>query len=96
MRKNDKVFVKPWSKEAENILRQLSLSGRAYSINNPQLPREFGMRCKDIINRDLLDIATVRTKKTHRTWYVTPPDIIVTPKPNQKGVYFHFRRFKIL
>ena len=56
---------KPWSKEAENIFKQLNYYGRAYTTNK-KLPREFGMKCKDIINNDMLDIATIRNKK-HRT-----------------------------
>lgn len=89
------MFVKPWSKEAEQILRQLSLSGRAYS-RDIKLPREFGMKCRDIIDTDFLDIATIRNKREHKTLYVTPPDIVVIPKPGEHGINFHFRRFKIL
>jgi len=90
------MFVKPWSKEAENVLRQLSYTGRAYIKNNSKLPREFGMKCKDIVNSDFLDIATIRNKKERRTWFITPPDVAVIPKPGNRGINFHFRRFKIL
>ena len=90
------MFIKPWNKESERILRQLSLTGRAYITNNRYLPREFGMKCKEIINQDFLDIATIRNKKTKRTWFITPPDIMVIPKPSDRGIHFHFRRYKIL
>jgi len=90
------MYVKPWSKDAERILRQLSYTGRAYSTNNSRLPREFGMKCKDIINSDFLDIATIRNKKERRTWFITPPDVAITIKPGKRGINFHFRRFKIL
>ena len=90
------MFTKSWSKESERILRQLSYSGRAYTTNNQKLPREFGMKCKEIIDQDFLEIATTRNKKTRRTWFITPPDIMVIPKPGDRGTYFHFRKYKIL
>lgn len=90
------MFIKPWSKEAENIFQQLSRNGRAYTKNNPQLSREFGMKCKELIQNDLLDIATIRNKRERRTWFITPPDIMVVPKYHEKGLSFHFKRFKIL
>jgi len=83
--------IKPWSKEAERILKQLNYSGRAYTTDK-KLPREFGMKCKDIINDDMLDIATIRNKKTRRTWFITPPDVVVTPRQNK----YQFKRFKFL
>jgi len=90
------MFVKPWSKESERILRQLSFTGRASIIDNNKLPREFGMKCKDILDQDFLDIATIRNKKIKRTWFITPPDVTVVPKPGDRGINFHFKRFKIL
>ena len=90
------MFVKPWSKEAEQVLRQLSLSGRAFSKNTTTLPREFGIKCKDIIDTDFLDVATIRNKRERKSIFVTPLDIAVIPKPGEHGINFHFRRFKIL
>ena len=91
------MFVRPWNKESEKILWQLSKNnGRAYSINNQRLPREFGMKYKNLIDNNLLDIATVRNRKEHKTLFVTPPDITVIPKLNQRGINFYFKRHKIL
>ena len=84
------MFVRPWSKEAERVLKQLSKNGKAYSIN-PKLPREFGMKCKDIFHQDLLDVASIRNKKKRKNIFVTPPGIIV--REQKKG--FFFERFEI-
>jgi len=84
--------IKPWSKEAENILKQLNQYGKAYTTDTKRLPKQFGIHCKDIINNDLLDIATIRNKKTRKTWFITPPDVSVTPKQNK----YQFKRFKFL
>ena len=86
------MFVKPWNKEAERILKQLSMNGRAYIKNNPQLPREFGMKCKEIINNNFLDIATIRNKKERRTWFITPPDTMVISKFSKRGPYYFFKK----
>jgi hypothetical protein len=90
------MFIKPWSKESENILKQISLYGKAFTKDTKSLPIQFGHRCKNIINQDLLDIATIRNKREKRTWFITPPDIIVVPKYGNHGVFFHFRRNKFL
>ena len=88
------MYIKHWSKESENVLKQLTKSGRAYIINNPRLPREFGMKSKNIINQDMLDIATIRNKKERKTWFITPPGIEVIPKNGKHGINFHFKRYR--
>ena len=82
---------KPWSKEAEKIFKQLNYYGKAYTTDTKQLPKQFGIKCKDIINQDLLDIATIRNKKTRKTLFVTPPDVIVKPYQNK----YIFKRIKL-
>lgn len=90
------MFVKPWSKESENILRQLGLNnGKAYS-HNTKLPVEFGKKCSELFEMDFLDVATIRNKREKKSIFVTPPDVVVIPKPGGRGVNFHFKRFKIL
>ena len=86
------MYIKPWSKESERILKQLSNNGKGFICNNNQIPREFGMKCKDIIGLDFLDIATIRNKKTRRTWFITPPDVKVIPINGKRGTNFHFKR----
>jgi len=89
------VFIKPWDKESEQILRQLSYSGRAYSKNMPFVRKFASQRpIRDLINNDFLDIAHNHKKK--KSIFVTPPDIAVIPKPGERGINFHFKRFKIL
>lgn len=90
------MYVKPWNKESENILKQLSMNGRAFTRDTKGLPVQFGHRCKELINNDLLDIATIRNKKERKTWFITPPDVIVKPKYGNRGSFYHFNRFKIL
>ena len=88
-------FIKPWSTESERIFRQLSLTGRAYT-REIKLSREVGMKCREIIENDYLDIARVRTsKKTGKTIFVTPPEVVVIPKPGEHGINFHFKHIKI-
>ena len=88
------MFVKPWNEEAENILKQLSLSGRAYSKNSGFI-REFATKkpIRDLINSDFLDIA--RNHRKGKSIFVVPPDICVVPKLSEKGINYHFKRFKI-
>lgn len=88
------MFTSPWSKEAERILKQLSLYGRGHIKNNNKLPREFGIYCKDIINKDYLDIATVRNKRDRRTLFQIPPGVKVIPKLSRRGTKYHFIREK--
>ena len=89
------MYIKPWSDEAERILRQLSYSGRA-STRDMKLVRNFSKRkdVREIINHDLLDITNNRRKQ--KTWFIVPPDISVIPKPSERGISFHFKRFKFL
>jgi len=83
--------VKPWSKESEMIFKQLSKNGKAYTKDTKGLPVQFGHRCKEIINKDMLDIATIRNKKEKRTWFVTPPEIKIISRYNKKrGNFFDF------
>lgn len=89
-------FIKPWNDKAENVLRQLSISGRAY-IHDPKFARKFGQKYKTILDDGLLDIATTRySKREDKILFVTPPNIAVIPKPGQRGVRFHFKRYRFL
>ena len=90
------MFVKPWNKEADNILKQISKYGKAYTKDTKGLPIQFGHKCKDLINNDFLDIATIRNKHEKRTWFIIPHDIIVTSKINKKGTFYHFKRNNFL
>lgn len=90
------MFVKPWDKSSMDVLRQLSISGRAY-VKNPKINRIFGHKCKELIDNGLLDIASTRyAKREDKQIFVTPINVSVIPKPSRNGINFHFRRFKIL
>ena len=90
------MFIKPWNKESEKILRQLSFSGKAFT-HNPRVAREFGKKYKNIFNNGFLDVASTRySKRPDKTFFITPPDIAVIPKPGERGINYHFKRFKIL
>lgn len=89
------VFIKPQDKETERILRQLSLSGRAYSMDMGFVRRFSSQKpIREAVNLDFLDIAHNHKKK--KTIFVTPPNIMVIPKPGEHGINFHFKRFKVL
>ena len=82
------VYVKPWSKESEQILRRLSKNGKAWT-KNKRLPSEFGMKCKEI--NDFVDIAEIRQRKKEReTIFVTKDNSIIVP---QKGKFFFYKIF---
>ena len=87
------LYIRPWSKEADNILKMLSKNGRAYTKDTKSLPKQFGLRCKEPLEHDMLDIATIRNKKEKKTWFIIPPDIKLIPNSNKKGISYHFKRF---
>jgi len=87
------MFVKPWSKEAENVLRKLAKKRIAYT-SDIQLTRTFGRRYPELIREDFLDIA--RIHKKDKSVFVLPDDVVVVPKPpfpggpQSKFMKFHF------
>ena len=89
------MYVKPWSSESLGVLQQLSISGRAYTTNMPFV-RKFASQkpIRELINNDFLDISHNHKKK--RSVFTVRPDIMVIPKPGERGMNFHFRRFKVL
>ena len=91
------MFVKPWNEESKKILFQLgNNNGKAFTLNS-KLPREFGEKYPDLFDNGLLDTARTRySKRPDKTFFITPPDVMVIPKPGQRGINFHFKRFKIL
>lgn len=90
------MFIPPWNKDAERVLKQLSNYGRGFSINNPKLPREFGMKYPELIRSNMLDIATTRNKRERKTWFIVPPDVMVKPLYKKGKFGFQFNRYKIL
>ena len=91
------MFVRPWNKESRQILMQLSHNnGKAFTINS-RLSIEFGRKYPDLFDTGLLDVAGTRySKRPDKTFFVTPPDVMVIPKSGGHGINFHFRRYKIL
>jgi hypothetical protein len=85
------LYIKPWSKETENILKQLTRDGRACTTDTKSLPIQFGQHCKEIINKDMLDIATIRNKSKKKTWFITPPNIFIVPRNSKRGIRYHFK-----
>lgn len=84
------MYIKDWSKESKRILWQLTKNGKAYTTDK-RVPLEFGMRCKDILHNDFLDIAETRMRqKEKKTIFVTPPDTVIVPK---KGKFFFYKIF---
>ena len=87
------VSVRPWCKEAENIFDRLSKDGIAYT-SDIKLPREFGMKCKDLISGGFLDIARVERKQ--KSVFIKPPEIIIFPKlDTNKKIRFHFEKLRL-
>jgi hypothetical protein len=88
--------VKPWSKEAERMFKQMCKDGKAFTLDNG-LSKSFGIKCKELIELDLLDIARTRNrKKTENRTYILPkPGIVVVPKITGKGLKFRFKPLKL-
>lgn len=84
------MFIRPWSKESERILHDLSKDKISITKNNG-LAREFGHKCPELFNKGLLDVATTRySKREDKTFFVTRSDIV------KKGNNYHFVNKKIL
>jgi len=81
------MFVKPWNKEAENILKQLSLNGKAYTKNSI-LPRLWSRRYPDL--DDFIEVFHNRRKQ--KTVFLPLNNVVVIPKPKTKQ--FQIKRLK--
>ena len=83
------MFVKPWNEESENILRRISIYGRA-KTNNLQLVRDFSKRSeiRELSQQGFFTISNNRRK--HESWFNIPEDIFVKPK----GHGFEFKRIR--
>lgn len=91
------MFVRPWNEESEKILKQLSSNNGKAWTKNTKLGSEFGKRHKELFNNGFLEVASTRySKRPDKTFFITPPDVMVIPRPHQRGISFHFKRFKIL
>jgi len=91
-----KYVIRPWNKEAERVLRQISRYGRAYTTDT-EFARIFGRKYKHIIDLGLIEIA--RSEKSKKTWIITPPDVGLAPIgiPDSRGEKFPiFRFFRLL
>ena len=84
--------VKPWSKECENIIKQMKKDFGKASTFNRELSQEFG-RKTNLINKGFLDVASTRyNKKKNKTLFQLGNDIEIIELPN----CFDFRRKKFL
>ena len=87
------MFITPWNEKSTQILRQLSLNGRAYSKDTFFIKKFATQKSvRTLIKMNFLDIA--RNHRKGKSIFVTPPDVMVIPKPGDFGINFHFKRFK--
>ena len=90
------MFVKPWSKESENVLRKLSKKRTAYTTDI-ELTRTFGRRYPELIREDFLDIA--RIHKKDKSVFLLPDDSYVVPNPpnpgSPHGKFMKYKFYKI-
>ena len=90
------MFVNPWNKESENVLRQLSKKRIAYT-SNIELTRAFGRKYPQLVDDDFLDIA--RIHKKNKSAFILPDDAYVVPKPPNPGSlhnkFLKYRFYKI-
>ena len=85
--------IKAWSKDAERIFDRLSRDSVAYT-NDIKLTQIFGIRCKELIDNDWLDIAHIKKKK--KTVFIKPPQVVIFPKfVNGRGLKFYFERLRL-
>lgn len=71
--------------------------GKAYT-RDMSLPREFSKR-KEIRqltdkNVNMLDI--MGNRRTKKTAFITPPDVMVMPKMTKNKIKYHFKRIQII
>lgn len=79
------VYMKPWNKESQRILDQLTMDLRASTMNT-RLSVDFGKKYPELIELDFLDMATTKyRKKKNKTIYSLPKNVRVIPR---KGKYF--------
>lgn len=79
------MYIKPWNKESERILRHLTKNGKAWT-KDVTLTRAFGRRCPEIIDNDFMDIG--RIEKKNKSVFVLGEDIQIMPK---RGKYFFYK-----
>ena len=77
--------IKAWSKDAERIFDRLCRDGIAYT-KDEKIPRVFGQHCKSLVDNDFLDIAHI--KKKRKTIIIKPPQVVIFPKIDGKGLHF--------
>lgn len=78
-------FIKPWSKKTDKILHDLMHNGRI-PVYDKGFCRSFGARAKNILDEEWIVIAP----KKKKSWFLTPPDVVMVPK---RGRYYFFKRY---
>ena len=89
------MYIKPWNEESERILKQLSLSGKAYT-KNMMFSKSFGRKIKTSGLDDAGFLELFHNRRKQKTCFVTPPGIAVIPKLGERGINYHFKKYKFL
>jgi len=82
------MYVKPWNKESQRILDQLTMDFRATTMNT-RLSVDFSKKHHELIELEFLDMATTKyRKKPNKTIFQVPKNVRVVP---QRGKFFFYK-----
>jgi len=88
------MYIKPWSKEAEGILRRLSKDTKAY-VDDPVFTRSFGRKYPELFDEHYGCMDIGRIDKRRKSIIALRPDFVLVPIPppdyrKRKFTYFQF------
>jgi len=84
------MFVRPWSKEAENYFKRLAKDRIAYT-KDTNFTRNFGKKYANLIDQDFLDIGRIGRKR--ESVIVLRPGVTLEPiKRRNSRLAFKFEK----
>ena len=79
------VYIKPWNKESERILKNLTRIGKAWT-HDKQIGPKFGMKGETL--DPFIDVAWINSRRKERqTLIVTKENVVVVPKKGKFEFY---------
>ncbi len=85
------MFIKPWDEKSKRIIEQITQNGKAFTTDIT-IPRAFGRRYPELIDKDFISIGRVDKKK--ETVFVTKPNVRVMPIPIRSSRNTKWMKYK--